>query len=114
MHVKESEHWGLLSDVAFECLATNHYSPEAEALLRSTRSRLDRIGWKVVSAAETSYRLAIAVARKQDERVGLEINFDKQGLVSSVRRERLAIPSCCPNNLVRRWCPPNLVDTYAS
>lgn len=85
MHVKESEHWGLLSDVAFGCLATNDYSPEAAALLRSTRSRLDQIGWKVVSAAETSYRLAITVARNQDERVGLEINFDKQGLVSSLR-----------------------------
>lgn len=86
MHVKESEHWDLLSDVAFECLATNDYSPEAAALLRSTRSRLDQIRWKVVSAAETSYRLAITVARSQDERVGLEINFDKQGLVSACAR----------------------------
>lgn len=85
MHVKEPEYWGLLSDVAFECLAMNDYSPEAAALLRSTRSRVDQIGWKVVSAAETSYRLAITVARNQDERVGLEINFDKQGLVSSLR-----------------------------
>lgn len=85
MHVKEPEHWGFLCDVAFECLATNDYSPEAAALLRSTRSRLDQIGWKVISAVETSYRLAITVARNQDERVGLEINFDKQGLVSSLR-----------------------------
>ena len=85
MHVKEPEHWGLLSDVAFECLLTNDYSPEAAALLRSTRSRLGQLGWKVVSAAETSYRLAITVARNQGERVGLEINFDKQGLVSSLR-----------------------------
>lgn len=85
MHVKEPEHWGLLSDVAFECLATNDYSPDAAALLRSTRSRLGQIGWEVVSAAETSYRLAVTVARSQDERVGLEINFDKQGLVSSLR-----------------------------
>lgn len=85
MHVKEPEHWGLLSDVAFECLSTNDYSPEATALLRSTRSRLGPLGWKVVSAAETSYRLAITVARNQGERVGLEINFDKQGLVSSLR-----------------------------
>lgn len=85
MHVKEPEYWGLLSDVAFACLATNDYSPEAAALLRSLRSRLDQLDWKVVSAAETSYRLAITVARNQDERVGLEINFDKQGLVSSLR-----------------------------
>ena len=85
MHVKEPEHWGLLSEVAFGCLATNDYSPEAAALLQSIRSRLDQIGWKVVSAAETPYRLAITVARNQDERVGLEINFDNQGLVSSLR-----------------------------
>ena len=38
-----------------------------------------------MSATETSYRLAVTVARSQDERVGLEINFDKQGLVSSLR-----------------------------
>ena len=91
MHLKDPVRWSLLADVAYECLATNGYSPEAEALLRSTRSRLDRIGWKVVSAAETPYRLAITVARSQDERVGLEINFDKQGLVSSLR------PLTCSN-----------------
>lgn len=91
MHVKDPAHWSLLCDVAYECLATNGYSPEAEALLRSARSRLDRIGWKFVSAAETPYRLAITVARKQDERVGIEINFDKQGLVSSLR------PLTCSN-----------------
>ena len=85
MHVKEYDRWDLLSDVAFECLATNDYSPEAAALLQSARSHLSRIGWKVVSAAETSYRLAITVARSLDERVGLEVNFDKQGLVSSLR-----------------------------
>lgn len=85
MHVKDPAHWSLLADVAYECLATNGYSPEAEALLRSARSRLDGIGWKVVSAAETPYRLAITVAQKQDERVGIEINFDNQGLVSSLR-----------------------------
>jgi hypothetical protein len=85
MHVKDPMHWSLLADIASECILKNEYSPEADALLRSTRSRLNRIGWKVVSATETPYRLAITVARNQDERVGLEINFDKQGLVSSLR-----------------------------
>ena len=100
MHVKDPAHWSLLADVANTCLATNGYSPEAEALLRSARSRLDRIGWKVVSAAETSYRLATTVARNQDERVSLEINFDKQGLVSSLR------PLTCSN--------PEAVETIRS
>jgi outer membrane protein assembly factor BamE (lipoprotein component of BamABCDE complex) len=85
MHVKDPAQWPLLTDLASACVATNGYSPEADALLRSARSRLDRIGWKIVSAAETPYRLATTVARNQDERVGLEINFDKQGLVSSLR-----------------------------
>jgi hypothetical protein len=91
MHVKDPAHWTLLADLANACLATNEYSPEAEALLQSIQSRLDRIGWKVVSAAETPYRLATTIARNHDERAGLEINFDKQGLVSSLR------PLTCSN-----------------
>lgn len=85
MHVKDPAQWPLLTDLARACVETTGYSPEAETLLRSARARLDRIGWKIVSAAETPYRLATTVARNQDERVGLEINFDKQGLVSSLR-----------------------------
>lgn len=92
MHVKDPAQWPLLTDLASACVATSGYSPEADALLRSARSRLDRIGWKIVSAAETPYRLATTVARNQDERVGLEINFDKQGLVSSLR------PLTCSNS----------------
>ena len=92
MHMKDPAQWPLLTDLASACVATNGYSPEADALLRSARSRLDRIGWKIVSAAETPYRLATTVARNQDERVGLEINFDKQGLVSSLR------PLTCSNS----------------
>lgn len=85
MHVKDPAQWPLLTDLASACIETNGYSPEAETLLRSARARLERIGWKIVSAAETPYRLATTVARNQDERVSLEINFDKQGLVSSLR-----------------------------
>lgn len=85
MHVKDPAQWPLLTDLASACVETTGYSPEAETLLRSARARLERIGWKIVSAAETPYRLATTVARNQDERVGLEINFDKQGLVSSLR-----------------------------
>lgn len=85
MHVKDPAQWPLLTDLASACIETNGYSPEAETLLRSARARLERIGWKIVSAAETPYRIATTVARNQDERVSLEINFDKQGLVSSLR-----------------------------
>lgn len=85
MHVKDPAQWPLLTDLASACIETTGYSPEAETLLRSARARLERISWKIVSAAETPYRLATTVARNQDERVSLEINFDKQGLVSSLR-----------------------------
>jgi hypothetical protein len=85
MQIKDQTHWPLLCNVASECLAANAYSPEAEALLRSARSRLERSGWRVVSATESAYRLTISLGRSEDERIRMEINFDKHGLVSSLR-----------------------------
>lgn len=85
VHAKDLALWPLLADVAAGCLETNAYSPEAETLLRSARSRLSGEGWRIVSATETAYRLLITVARNHDERVSIEANFDKQGLVSSLR-----------------------------
>jgi hypothetical protein len=85
MHIKDPTLWPLLMGVASGCLETNGYTPEAEALLRSTRSRLGGKGWRIVSSTETPYRLAITVAQGNEERVAIEVNFDKQGLVSSVR-----------------------------
>ena len=85
MHLKDPQHWPLLTAVAFECLAANGYSPEAEALLRSASTRLAKGEWHIVSATETAYRLLVTVVRSQDERISIEINFDKQGLASSLR-----------------------------
>lgn len=85
MHINDSVHWSLLTDLASGCLEANGYSPEADGLLRSARSRLGRCGWKIVSATETAYRLLITVVRGYDERISVEINFKKQGLVSSLR-----------------------------
>ncbi len=85
MHVKDPVYWQFLADVASACLDTNGYSSEAKVLLRSAGSRLGRNGWKVVSAVETSHRLAITAMRSPNERVSIECNFDKQGLVSSLR-----------------------------
>lgn len=85
MHMKDPDHWSLLTAVAFECLAANGYSPEAEALLRSASTRLAKGAWHIVSATETAYRLLVTVVRSQDERISIEINFDKQGLASSLR-----------------------------
>jgi hypothetical protein len=84
MHVNDTAFWPLLADLATDCLETKSFTPEAEGLLRSLRSRLDK-GWKVVSSTETDYRLAVTVVRGPEERVVIEVNFDKQGLVSTVR-----------------------------
>ena len=91
MHVKDSAHWSFIAKLAGACVATNGYSSETETLLRSANSRFDPIGWQIVSAAESPYRLSITVARSQHDLVSLEINFDKQGLVSSLR------PLTCSN-----------------
>ena len=88
MHVKDPAHWALLAELACGCLATAGYSPEAEVLLRSAQLRLDQIGWKVVSATETAYKLVIAASRNHDERVSVDIYFDKQGLVSSLHPQK--------------------------
>ena len=85
MHLKDTEHWPLITAMAFECLVANGYSPEAEALLHSARPRLAKGEWQIVSATETAYRLLVTVVRKKVERVSIEINFDKQGMASSLR-----------------------------
>ncbi|WP_312860766.1 NERD domain-containing protein [Rhizobium leguminosarum] len=85
IHVNDSAFWPLLADVASRCLEANSYTPEAEGLLRSAHSRLSGKGWKVVSAIETAYRLTVTVGRSHDERIVVEVNFDKQGLASSLR-----------------------------
>jgi len=85
MHLNDPVNWQLLSNLASECIEANGYSLEVECLLRSARTRLGSSGWKIVSATEASYRLLVTAARDHDERVSIEINFDKQGLVSSLR-----------------------------
>lgn len=85
MHVKEPHHWPLLAEVAARCVATQTYSPPARTLLDSVQHRLASVGWQVVAASETPYRLAITVVRQPEERVVLEVNFDKGGLASSLR-----------------------------
>lgn len=93
IHAADLAHWQLLAEVASRCLAMNDYSSDANSLLHFIRSRLRPTGWQVVSAAETPYRLAITVARVMAERIGLEVNYDKQGLVSSVRPLQVSDPA---------------------
>jgi hypothetical protein len=85
MHIKNPEHWPLLAGLACGCLATNQYSSQAEALLQSAHSRFAQIGWQIISATETAYRLLVAAARDSNEQISIEIFFDKQGQVSCLR-----------------------------
>lgn len=90
MHLSDPAFWPLLTEAAAGCLQTNSHSPEADDLLRSIRSRSGRKGWRLVSHEETPYRLTITLVRHHDERVVIEVNFDKQGLVSGLRPRQVS------------------------
>ncbi|MDX1010510.1 hypothetical protein GOE08_27145 [Sinorhizobium medicae] len=90
MHVSDPVFWPFLTEVAAGCLQENSLSTQAGEVLRSIRSRSDRHGWRLVSLAETPYRLTITFARHHDELVTIEVNFDKQGLVSSLRPHQVS------------------------
>jgi hypothetical protein len=92
MRVNDREHWPLLADLACACVDANHYSPQAAVLLRSARLRFAAIGWRILSAIETAYRLQITAACNPNEIISLGISFDKHGQVSSLR------PLLCSNH----------------
>lgn len=85
MHVDDEEHWNLLTDLARDCLAMRAYDPAVRTIFETISSRFQLAGWKVVSVTETAYRLVLTVARDHHERILIEVNFDKQGLASSIR-----------------------------
>jgi outer membrane protein assembly factor BamB len=74
-----------LADIATNCIADNEYSGPARTLLAALNARLGKGNWRVVSAVESNYRLSVAVAGSPDEKAQIEFNYDKHGLVSSVR-----------------------------
>ena len=76
MHVGDPVYWPFLADLAYLCLDTNGFSPEARNLLNILQSKHEGSDWKVVSASESAYRLLITVGRNMDELVSIEINFD--------------------------------------
>lgn len=85
IHANDPAQWLLLSAVAVGCVAGSAYSPTATMLLAALQVRLAPHNWRVLSVLETSYRLVVTVAQRASARVQLELNFDKQGLVSSIR-----------------------------
>ncbi len=85
LHINEGGQWQLLADIATNCIADNEYSGPARTLLAALNARLGKGNWRVVSAVESNYRLSVAVAGSPDEKAQIEFNYDKHGLVSSVR-----------------------------
>jgi len=85
LHGSDTTDWKFLASLASACLMVCEYSAEADALLQTIRARLETAGWSLVSATETAYRLTITIAREVTERITIEINFNGQGLVTSIR-----------------------------
>lgn len=83
---KMETYWEDLSAIAQACINPNQYSNNAQMLLLFLIEQLNPHNWLVVSAIqENDYRLNITFARAYHERVNGEINFDKQGIISTVR-----------------------------
>ncbi len=85
LQLDDQTHWPLLCAISIHCLANNEFTPLAKAILGGMGRLIRAAGWHIVSAAESDWRLNLSVVRESDERVWLEINFDKQGLVTTVR-----------------------------
>ena len=89
-------YWKDLSAISQACIEFNQYSNNAQMLLLFLVKQLNPHNWLIVSAVqENDYRLNITFARACNERVSGEINFDKQGIVSSLR-----ILACSQEHLV--------------
>lgn len=97
-HVEEIEkHWEFLVSLAQACIIHAKYTDNAQMLLNFLMRQLNPNAWKIISATqENDYRINISFAKSSDERVNGEINFDKQGLVSSVR-----ILACTQTDLIK-------------
>ena len=79
-------YWSIVSIIAQSCINNAQYTDNARALLYFLTHHPNQCAWFVVSAVqENDYRLNITFVRAFDERINAEINFDKQGLVSSIR-----------------------------
>ena len=93
---KIETYWEDLSAIAQACINPNQYSNNAQMLLLFLIKQLNPHNWLVVSAIqENDYRLNITFARACHERVNGEINFDKQGIISTAR-----ILACTQTHLI--------------
>lgn len=62
VHLNNDDQWSLLIAIAGNCIVNNGYSIVARTLLSALDARLVKGGWRIASATESNYRLAIAVA----------------------------------------------------
>ena len=87
LHTNLAEmHWEVLSTLAQSLIMNTKYSKNTNMLINFLIQRLGPYDWKTISAiSKNDYRLHITLARKYNERVHGEINFNQQGLVSSIQ-----------------------------
>ena len=92
LHLDKPAYWPLACTIAETCLLETIYTPIVRRLLAAAARLLTPFGWRLVSATESEWRLLISIVRNMDERIGLEINFDKQGLATTVRPLKYSNP----------------------
>lgn len=83
MRTDEVVHWPLLSKIAEGCLREVEFTSLAKTLLTDLRGRLAKAEWCVVSVRETAWRLHLVIARRVEELIELQMNFDKAGRATS-------------------------------
>lgn len=85
LHLDDEGQWPLLCAIATTCLLGTEFTSNAKRLVAELGRLMAPGDWHVVSATESDWRLSASLVRRREERVLLEINFDKQGLVSTIR-----------------------------
>ena len=82
-HNAKEEQYSILINLAVECVAKSPYTPTQQVLFNHICQNLP--DWKPVSVIpENDYRLSIVLMKQWQERIQFTLNFDKQGVVSSV------------------------------
>jgi hypothetical protein len=82
-HNAKEEQYSVLINLAVECVAKSPYTPTQQVLFNHICQNLP--DWKPVSVIpENDYRLSIVLMKQWQERIQFTLNFDKQGVVSSV------------------------------
>lgn len=90
MHVDDPDHWDILCDIAARCLQAEEFTDSATSLFAELETRLVGASWRIVSATESAWLLRVTLARMRDERVELDVHFDRAGLATTFRPLRFS------------------------